>query len=88
MIQVVRTERHVDVDENDLISVAEAARLAGRSISTIIGMMESGTLPWYQLPFGNEQRKRVPKFTSRQAVLALMRQRAQKGRRNAVKRHA
>jgi len=87
VIQIVRTEQHVDVDENDLISVAEAARLSGRSISTIIGMMESGTLPWYQLPFGSE-RKRIPKFTSRQAVLALMRQRAQKGKRNAVKRQA
>jgi hypothetical protein len=71
VIQIVKTERHIEVDENDLIGVAEAARLAGRTISTIVSMMESGTLPWYQLAFGNEQRKRVPKFTSRKAVEAI-----------------
>jgi hypothetical protein len=71
VIQVVKTERHIDVDENDLIAVAEASRISGRTISAIIGMMEAGSLPWYQLAFGNEQRKRVPKFTSRRAVEAL-----------------
>jgi len=34
-------------------------------------MMEVDSLPWYQLAFGNEERKRVPKFTSRKAVEAL-----------------
>ncbi len=71
MIQVIKTERQTDVDESDLIAVVEASRISGRTISTIIGMMESGSLPWYQLAFGNEQRKRVPKFTSRQAVESL-----------------
>ena len=71
MIQVVRTEKHVDVDESDLIAVAEASRISERTISAIVGMMEAGSLPWYQLAFGNEQRKRVPKFTSRHAIEAL-----------------
>lgn len=71
MIQIVKTQRNVEVDETDLIGVAEASRLAGRTISTIVAMMESGGLPWYQLAFGNEQRKRVPKFTSRRAVEGL-----------------
>lgn len=84
MIQIVRTERQVEVDENDLIGVAEAARISGRTISTIIGMMESGTLPWYQLAFGNEQRKRVPKFTSRAAVLALAQRKRSRRRKSAA----
>lgn len=71
MIQIVKSEKHVEVDESDLIGVAEASRLSNRTISTIVSMMDSGALPWYQLAFGNEQRKRVPKFTSRRAVEAL-----------------
>ena len=71
MIKIVRTEERVDVDENDLIGIAEASRMSGRTISTIVGMMESGSLPWYQLSFGNEERKRVSKYTSRGMVLAL-----------------
>lgn len=71
MIQIVRTEREVETDESDLIAVAEASRISGRTISAIVGMMEAGSLPWYQLAFGYEQRKRVPKFTSRKAVESL-----------------
>ena len=73
-VKITKTEKHVNVDESDLIAVVEASRISGRTISTIISMMESGSLPWYQLAFGNEQRKRVPKFTSRKAVESLPRE--------------
>jgi len=69
-VKITKTEKHVNV----VIAVVEASRISGRTISTIISMMESGSLPWYQLAFGNEQRKRVPKFTSRKAVESLPRE--------------
>jgi hypothetical protein len=73
MIEVIKTSREVDVDENDLIGVDEAAKLSNRSISAIAAMLERGTLPWYQLPkFGGRmERKRIQRFTSRKAVEAL-----------------
>jgi hypothetical protein len=72
MVEVVKTTKDVDVDESDLVSLDEAARLSNRSISAIAAMLERGSLPWYQLPaFGNSERKRVQRFTSKRAVQKL-----------------
>jgi len=65
--------RLAEVDEDDLISVTEAAKISGRNLVTIIGMMERFALPWYQLRGIDEAlpNERVQRFTSRKAVLAL-----------------
>lgn len=72
MLQVVKKTVEIDVDESDLITIDEAARETGRTITAIVAMMDRGTLPWYQMmPVGNIQRKRIPKYTSRRALFAL-----------------
>ena len=72
MLQIVKKTIEIDVDENDLITIDEAARETGRTITAIVAMMDRGRLPWYQMmPVGSVQRKRIPKYTSRQAVFAL-----------------
>lgn len=72
MIKIVRETIEVDVDESDLITIDEAARLSDRTIPTIAGMLDRGKLSWFELPaFGNETRKRIQRFTSKREVLAL-----------------
>lgn len=73
MLEVVRTSRPVSVDENDLVSLADAARLSGRSITAVAALMERGSIPWYQLraPAAKVEGERVQRFTSRRAVEAL-----------------
>lgn len=71
MVEVVRVRRESDVDEQDLISPAEAGRISGRSVFTIVSMMNAGTLPWYELPGAEEIDGRHQRYTSRRAVQAL-----------------
>jgi len=75
MLEIVRTAQNVEIDERELISIDEASKMSGRSISAIAAMLERGTLPWYQfLPPENEG-KRIQRFTSRRAVAQLTKKR-------------
>lgn len=73
MLRVKRTVEPAEVEESDLISLDEAARMSGRSISAIAAMMERGTLPWFQFLPPSDEGKRIQRFTSRQAVQQLKR---------------
>ena len=73
MHEVIRVSRPIQVDESDVISLEEAARLSHRAVSVIGNMLDRGRLPWYQwrslsnvVPGERSQR-----FTSRVAVLTL-----------------
>lgn len=69
MMEIIRVARPVEISESDVITLSEAARLSGRSIAVISGMLDRGTLPWYVPSSGLPGR--MPRFTSRAAVLAL-----------------
>ena len=72
MLEVIKTTQEVDIAESDVITIDEAARLSNRSIPAIAAMLERGSLPWYQLPaFGNTERRRIQRFTSKAAVSKL-----------------
>lgn len=72
MIKIVREAIEVDIDESDLITIDEAARISDRTIPTIAAMLDRGKLPWYELPaFGNEKRKRIQRYTSKREVLSI-----------------
>ncbi len=72
MVEVVRIKRDVDISESDLISPSDAARTSGRSVFTIVSMMNAGTLPWYELPGADALKGgRHQRYTSRRSVLAL-----------------
>lgn len=73
MQQVTIVSKPAKVAENDLVSVSEAARISGRNIATIMGLMDRFVLPWYQLRAvgGEVAGERVQRFTSRAAVEAL-----------------
>jgi len=58
-----------DIDESDLITLAEAARLRGVRVQIITGMLNSGTLPWLQR--ANVVDAGATRFTLRSAVEAL-----------------
>jgi hypothetical protein len=70
-IEVKRLAVKDVLEEGDLISIAEAAKLRDVSISSITSMMDSGTLPTYQLTDLDLPGVRAQRFTSRAAVEAL-----------------
>ena len=60
----------VEVDQEDLISISEAARVRGVTIASIANAMSMGDLPTFQ--FATEiAGVRIQRFTSRKAVEAL-----------------
>ena len=70
MLKFERQQKTVDLDENDVVTLAEAARMSGRSIPVIAGMLDRGSLDWYEYP-PQIPGKSGQRFTSRRAVLAL-----------------
>lgn len=70
MKQVIRTKIDVEVDETDLVGIDEAAKMSGRKLTTIVTLVNSGYLPWFELDF-DKSAKRPKKYTSRKAVAAL-----------------
>lgn len=79
MQRIVKASEPVDVDEDDLITLEEAARLRSIPMSAIGNLLDRGRLPWYQRQAINEvvEGERVQRFTSREAVMKL----ARKGKR-------
>jgi len=75
---VLKSRQSVEVDSADLIPLAEAARLSGRSLSVIAAMLDRGRLPWYELPEEIPGR-RGARYTSRKAVMRLKRRRKRGG---------
>jgi hypothetical protein len=72
-IQVFRYDwipTQVEVDQDDLISISEAARLRGVSIPAISNAMSMGDLPVFQF-LTEMPNARIQRFTSRRAVEAL-----------------
>ncbi len=67
------SSRPAVVDENDLLSMKEAAELSGRSMSSISQLMDRLVIPWYQLRGVGDvlPNERVQRFTSKRAVMAL-----------------
>lgn len=73
MQEIYMSSRPAIINENDLLSMKEAAELSGRSMSSISQLMDRLVLPWYQLRGVGDvlPNERVQRFTSRKAVLAL-----------------
>jgi hypothetical protein len=69
--QVERVLAEVEIEQEDLITIAEAARLRGVEIPAIARMMDAGSLPTYQLLSDLSGAGRIQRFTSRSAVEAL-----------------
>jgi hypothetical protein len=70
MMEFVRVPRPAELDENDVITLADAARESGRSIAVISAMLDRGSLPWYEYP-SNVPGKKGARYTSLSAVKAL-----------------
>lgn len=73
MYQASRVFEPISVDESDLISLDEAAKISKRAVSVIGSMLDRGRLPWFQLrpAEGSLVGERVQRFTSRSAISAL-----------------
>jgi hypothetical protein len=72
MLEVALTKSPVELDEADLITLSEAARITGRSMSTIGNMLDRHVLPWYERPENARLgSKRSERFTSRKAVARM-----------------
>lgn len=73
MYEMIRTSQRVELPEDDVITLEQAAQLSDRAITVIGAMLDRGRLPWYQWrPAGDAMRgERVQRFTSRKAILAL-----------------
>jgi hypothetical protein len=71
VLQIVRTKVPASIDQSDLITPQEAAKISGRKITTIVNLINLGFLPWYEFPFGGVNRARVQRYTSRVVVLAM-----------------
>ena len=70
MLQIVKTKQEIAVDEGDIITLAEAARLSGRTLPSVAVMLDRGTLPWYEYAPAMPGRS-GSRYTSKSAVLAL-----------------
>lgn len=64
--QFVVKEQSVEIDENDLISLKDAANLAGLKVQTISSHIATMTLPHYEVPIAGGYTQRM---TSRKAVV-------------------
>lgn len=75
MQEVVRVTRPIEIDEADVISLEEAARIRKCSMSVIGNYLDRGALPWLQWRALDEavEGERVQRFTSRAAVMQLKR---------------
>lgn len=73
MFEITRAAKKVHVDESDVISISEAARISGRRIPEVADLINRFRLPWYQLrqPDSALESEDVQRFTSRKAVEAL-----------------
>lgn len=60
----------VEVDESDVITITEAAKLRGVTHNVIVTMLNAGRLPWIQQS-ATIAPNVVQRFTLRSAVLAL-----------------
>jgi hypothetical protein len=79
VVEVTRCRRPTKAERDDLITLAEAARLSGRSLPVISGMLDRGRLPWYELP--SDTPGYHARLTSRRAVLALPPRSQRRGQR-------
>lgn len=70
MLEFVRVSRPTNLSEEDVVTLADAARLSSRSLAVIGAMLDRGSLPWYEYPSGVPG-KSGARFTSRSAVLSL-----------------
>ena len=70
MLEIYKATKPIDIDESDVITLAEAARLSNRRLPSVAVMLDRGTLPWYEYP-ANMPGKGGQRYTSRKAVLAL-----------------
>jgi hypothetical protein len=70
MVEYVKTPKEVTLDESDVITLAEASRLSGRSLQALGMMLDRGSLPWYEYPAGVPGRSGA-RFTSRKAAQGL-----------------
>lgn len=70
MLEAVKEMRPVELNESDVITLADASRISGRRIPVISAMLDRGSLPWYEygpaFPGKGGQR-----FTSKRAVLDM-----------------
>lgn len=73
MFQITRAAKKIQTSEDDVISMAEAARISGRRIPEIADLMNRFRLPWYQFrqPDTALENEDVQRFTSRRAVEGL-----------------
>jgi hypothetical protein len=73
MFEITRTAKKIQTNEDDVISMAEAARISQRRIPEIADLMNRFRLPWYQFrqPDAALESEDVQRFTSRKAVEAL-----------------
>jgi hypothetical protein len=70
MLEIYKATKPIDLDESDVIPLAEAARLSGRRLPSLAVMLDRGSLPWYEYP-PHMPGKGGQRYTSRKAVLAL-----------------
>ena len=70
MLEAVREMKPVELNESDVITLADASRISGRRIPVISAMLDRGSLPWYEYAptFPGKSGQRL---TSRRAVLDM-----------------
>lgn len=70
-IKRIITAVPIEIEDEDLITINDAAKLRGVTIPSITSMMDSGTLPTYQFADVDVPNVKPQRLTSRKAVLAL-----------------
>ena len=70
MLETVKTQKVVEINESDIVTLVEAARLTGRNMSSIGIMLDRGSLPWYEYP-PDIPGKAGQRYTSRAALAKL-----------------
>lgn len=72
MVEVYRATREVEVDESDLISLADAARELNKRLPSVANLVDRGVLPWFEVAaLPGVSGARSQRYTSRSAVMAL-----------------